>query len=373
MFYINNSLRIGVGLILFAALACARAQSMESGTPRWQRIELGAADARYAFAIYSNRPWSGDMRGVTSAVLVFHGLGRNGVGYFTAAEKLLAASGANARDVLLIAPNFFVPADTKKHALDGMPLWIGAGNSSSAWMRGGDALNWPRPLSAFQPIDDLLAALIDPVRFPQLDRIVVAGHSAGGQIVQRYAALNAIDEKVRAAGTRLSYVIANPSSYLYFTPERAGDTGGASFAPFDAAACPDFNQYRYGVENIVRYARDARDAGDLDGVALFKRYAAREVIYLLGTADNDPQHRELDKQCGARAQGSHRLERGRIYLRYERHLAGSGTTLNRRAFEVIDVAHSQARMFGSSCGAVLLFGSSGQTNTLGAACRALRF
>ena len=37
------------------------------------------------------------------------------------------------------------------------------------------------------------------------------------------------------------------------------------------------------------------------------RYASREVIYLLGGADNNPEHRLLDKTCGAEAQGATRL------------------------------------------------------------------
>ena len=382
MFYMNvflvALLRSGAAFVLSAALFGAHAQSPADNAPRWQRVELnatGAANARYPFAIYSNRLWTGDMRGVTSAVLIFHGLGRNGVGYFAAAAKLLAESGlnagANGDEVLLIAPNFFIPADAKNHVLDGMPLWSSGG--ASAWMRGGDAVNWPRPLSAFEVIDDLLTVLSDPARFPRLERIVVAGHSAGGQIVQRYAALNAIDETVRASGKRPSYIVANPSSYLYFTPERVSASNAAGIAPFDAAACPDFNHYRYGLENLPRYARDARDASPVDSAALFKRYAVRDVTYLLGTADNDPEHRDLDKQCGGRAQGAHRLERGRNYIRYERHLAGSATSLNRRAYEVIDVAHSQARMFGSRCGAMLLFGAGAQHNASGAMCRELQF
>ena len=104
---------------------------------------------------------------------------------------------------------------------------------------------------------------------------------------------------------------------------------------------------------------------------LFKRYAARDVTYLLGTADNDPEHRSIDKLCGAGAQGSFRLERGRNYIRYERHLAGSSVKLNRGAFEVIDVDHDQARMFGSKCGAALLFGLAEEKNAAGADCRSL--
>jgi hypothetical protein len=352
----------------FSATAFAQTPAPELPAAQWQRIELGAANARYPFAIYSNKSWSGDLRRVKQAVLVFHGQGRNGDEYYAAAEKLLVASGMNADEVLLIAPNYFAPQDAKTHKLDGMPLWNAAGGGSQpGWNGGWDAINWPWPLSSFQPLDDLLSAFLDRARFAQLERIVVAGHSGGGQIVHRYAVLNGIDEKVRAAGKRLSYVIANPSSYLYFTGERPSCSSGSEFSPYPLTACPDYNHYRYGVQNLVRYA------GNLDGAALFQRYAARDVTYLLGTADNDPEHRSIDKLCGARAQGSFRLERGRNYIRYERHLAGAGVKLNRSVFEVIDVDHDQARMFGSKCGATLLFGLTAEKNAAGAACRAPQF
>lgn len=341
------------------AVTSASAQDGEPAPLQWQRIELGVAPQRYPFAIYGNRPWAADMRGVTSAVVIFHGLGRNARGYYSAAEKLLQAAGSGAGETLLIAPRYFATADAPAQPIDSLPQWRG-----SRWNRGEDAVNWPWPLSSFQPIDDLLAAFLDASRFPGLQRIVVAGHSAGGQLVHRYAVLNRVDEKLRAAGKRLGYVIANPSSYLYFSAERPSAADANRWAPYDTAICPAYNRYRYGMESLVRYA------GQLDGAALFKRYAARDVTYLLGTADNDPAHPQLDQSCGARAQGSDRLERGRNYIRYERHLAGADTTLNRRRFEVIGVGHTQARMFGSQCGAASLFGAAAQTNASAAACRA---
>jgi hypothetical protein len=36
-------------------------------------------------------------------------------------------------------------------------------------------------------LDEMLLALADRTVFPNLARVVVSGHSAGGQIVQRYA------------------------------------------------------------------------------------------------------------------------------------------------------------------------------------------
>lgn len=352
---------LSFGIALCLGAFCVQAQPLDAGAPQWQRIEFGAAGARYPFAIYSNRSWHGDLTRVSAAVLVFHGASRNGDDYYAAAEKLLRASGRSDEEVLLIAPNFFAKADAKKHALDGMPLWEG----NQGWNGGWDAANWPQPLSSFQPIDDMLAGLLNPQRFPQLQRITIAGHSGGGQIVHRYAVLNHMDEKVRAAGKRINYIIANPSSYLYFTGERpVGD--GKGFAPFDGQSCLQFDDYRYGLRQMVRYA-----GNNVDGDALFKRYAGRDVTYLLGAADIDPNHRSLDKSCMAMANGAFRLERGRNYLRYENHLAKSAMTLNRHAYEVIDVDHNQAHMFGSKCGARLLFGLAEQANTTGAACRAL--
>jgi len=342
-------------LALCLCIACAQAQPQDTQPAQWQRIELGDAGARYPFAIYSNRRWGESAGRVTSAVLVFHGMGRNGAGYFATAEKLLHASGSNADETLLIAPNYFATIDALTKALDGLPLWRG-----SRWNSGQDAENWPRPLSAFQPIDDMLVVLLDSRRFPKLTRIVLAGHSGGGQLVHRYAVLNAMDGKVRAAEKSLSYIVANPSTYLYLTGERPRAGG---FAPYDTRACPSYNEYRYGLDKLPRYADALRRE------ELFLRYAGRDVTYLLGAADNDPNHEQLDKSCGAQAGGSQRLERGRNYIRYERYLAKTEVTLNRRAYEVIDTGHSQARMFGSQCGARLLFGLAEEKNAGGAACR----
>jgi len=345
-----------INKLCVAAMLCSAVTGVQAAAPAWQRIELGAGSDRYPFAIYSNKQWSGDMSRVRAAVLVFHGASRNGDDYYAAAEKLLVASGASTDETLLIAPNFFARVDAKKHPLDGMPLWEG----ERGWNGGWDAANWLQPLSSFRPIDDILGAFLERSRFPRLERIIVAGHSGGGQIVHRYAVLNNVDEKIRAAGRSLRYVVANPSSYLYFTPERAAGDG---FAPPDAAQCPGYDEYKYGMGQMVRYADGA------SGAELFRRHAVRDVTYLLGTSDNDPNHRSIDKSCAARSAGSHRLERGRNYIRYEHYLAGSGLKLNRRAYEVVDVGHNQAQMFASKCGALLLFGMPEEKNSDGAICR----
>ncbi len=329
-----------------------------AGGPAWQRVHLGSGGA-YDFPVYANHPLDGDLRGIREVVFVQHGLQRNGNDYYAAGAELLKASGRNPDEILLVAPNFPGEPDAGK-GFDRMPLW-----SVEGWLGGFNAVNAPYTgLSSLQVLDDLIAFVTDPARLPNVRRVTVAGHSGGAQIVQRYAVLNNVDERIRARGVDLRYVVANPSSYLYFTPERPR---GRGFASYDAGACPDYDHYKYGMVDMVPYA-----AGT-DGKALFKRYAQRQVTYLVGSDDNDPNHRVLDKACGAEAEGPTRLDRARNYLRYERYLAGARTPLSHQAHEVIGVGHDQARMFGSRCGAQAVFGMPAAANATGAACRPPQF
>ena len=84
----------------------------------------------------------------------------------------------------------------------------------------------PAPLSAFDALDTLLAKLGDRAILPTLSQIVLAGFSAGGQLVQRYAAVG------KGSDIDLRYVVGSPSSFLYFGDARPEATTG----------CADFNQ-----------------------------------------------------------------------------------------------------------------------------------
>ena len=335
--------------------ASAYAATPDDTSPRiaWQKVTLGTSGSAYPFALYSNYPLDTPPKTIESAVVIQHGLARNGDVYFTDAEKLLAQGGTDARATLVISPQFFATEDGAKAADPAIPLW-----SRGGWMEGADSIGGRRGVSSFRVYDDLVALLTDRSRFPMLERIVFAGHSGGAQVVHRYAILSHIDEKVRAAGIDLRFVVANPSSYLYFTKDRPA---GEAYAPYDTAVCANYNRYKYGFEGTVPYTEGA------SAEQLFKAYAARNVVYLLGTADNDPNHRALDKRCAAEAQGRTRIERGLAYVRYERLLADERVTLRHRAYEVLGIGHDQAGMFGSRCGAEALFGAR-MAGTKGAAC-----
>ncbi|RZT36384.1 alpha/beta fold hydrolase [Cupriavidus agavae] len=334
------------------------APAAQAPAQSWQRVHLGSG-AGYDFPVYANHRLDGDLSRIREVVLVQHGLQRNGDDYYAAGAELLKASGRNAAEVLLIAPNFPGTPDGAKH-FDNMPVWTVQG-----WIGGEDAVSGPgKGTSSLQVLDDLLAFVTDPKRVPLVRKVTVAGHSGGAQIVHRYAVLNNVDEKVRGAGIALRYVVANPSSYLYFTPDRPVAPDYRRFAPYSTAACADYDKYRYGMRDMVAYAKGA------DGMTLYRRYMQRQVTYLAGTEDNDPNHRVLDKACGAQAEGPTRLQRARGYWRYERMLAGAAPTPAHKTFEVVGVGHDQARMFGSQCGAQAVFDLDPAANRSGAACQA---
>lgn len=341
-------------ILLCVAVSCP-GMAMEKPAPaQAQHIELGREKGKYGFSVYANRPLNSDMSRIRHVVVIQHGLQRNGADYFSAGVKLLASCGTSADKTLLIAPNFFATPDISVEALQGAPFWKVMG-----WPNGEDSIAAPH-VSSFQVYDDLLSLVSDKSRFPSLASIVVVGHSDGGAFVQRYAALNRIHKRIQSAGIELRYVVANSPSYLYFTHERPS---GHAFAPYDPAVCSSFNEYRYGMEKIIPYARNHT------GQHLFLRFAERNVTYLLGAEDKDPNHRLLDKSCGAEAQGGNRLKRGLAYIRYERHLADKATKLKRQAYEVIGVGHSYEEMFASRCALAVIFGVPEEKNHSGAVCR----
>jgi hypothetical protein len=222
--------------------------------------------------IDSSADLGGPHPGVTRAAIVLHGKARNVEGYYRALERAADAAGAEGRQTLLIAPQFLREEDVEAHHLP---------KSFLRWHRGawnaGEAALGPAPISSFDVIGGLLTLLGDRTRYPQLRSIVLFGHSGGAQLLNRYAIVAKEPPILSAAGIRLRYVIANPSSYFYFNDERPLADG--RFAPFSRSACPEFDHWRYGPIDPPDYVADGSSAA---WTAREQQYDAADVIYLLG-------------------------------------------------------------------------------------------
>ncbi|MGE0726079.1 MAG: hypothetical protein AB7O45_17015 [Alphaproteobacteria bacterium] len=196
-----------------------------------------------------------------------------------------------------------------------------------------------------------MARLADRRRYPALERVVVAGHSAGGQVAARWAPATEVGERLSAAGIALRFVIANPSSWLYFDARRPV-AGGDGFAVPDASHCAGYDRWKYGLVDAVPYA------AAMTGPDMARRFLGHDLVILLGGADDDPRHRFLDRSCAAALQGPHRLARGLTYSAYLTSWANESAPRH-RVLVVPGVGHDNKAMFGSACGRDALFGIRG--------------
>jgi pimeloyl-ACP methyl ester carboxylesterase len=163
------------------ALAEDEAASHERGVKvvAEQRLSVGN---KGVLPLYVSNDWSKTQPSITRAVVVLHGRLRNADVYYRSALTAQAAAGNAGKSTIMIVPQFLAEVDIERWHLPPDALrW-----SLEGWEGGEPALG-PTPASSFDALDAILARLADRNIFPNLKQVVVAGHSGGGQVVQRYA------------------------------------------------------------------------------------------------------------------------------------------------------------------------------------------
>ncbi len=257
---------------------------------------------------------------VTRALIMVHGAGRNPDHYFETATA--AGFLANALDnTVIIAPRFTAGNDK---ADKNEVIWP---ERRDSWRSGGLSPSNPT-LSSFDFVDQLVKQLADKKRFPNLTKIVVAGHSAGGQFANRYEMANKVHGTL--GNVQVSYVVANPSSYAWPSAVRPMPTGDANpvdaykaslephaeevhanftYGPFDSTKVAGYNQWPAGLESRTGYTAGMSDD------QLKKNLVERPTTYLLGQVDVLPLG-GFDSSPSAMAQGPTRRARGEAFFKY---------------------------------------------------------
>ncbi|RQV84994.1 alpha/beta fold hydrolase [Burkholderia anthina] len=302
-----------------------------------QRITVDTPQGRAVLPVYVDHPLDQAASDVTRVFIVIHGTLRNADAYYASGREVVEKAGASGTGTMVVAPQFLTRADVRAFSLPAPTLaWTQEG-----W-KGGEPARQPGPISSFAALDALLAHFADRSRYPSLSTVVVIGHSAGAQLLQRYAVAGREGDALARTGIAVRYVVANPSSYLYFDDERPNAEAMAG------GACPRATEWKYGLKSAPPYVA-AQDVRDLE-----TRYVARHVVYLLGQADTNPTTHFIDRSCAAMAQGPYRLARGLAYFDYlkKRH----PDDLAQQVVEVPGVGHDGLGMFTSACGLAVLFG-----------------
>lgn len=310
---------------------------------------VGPADCRQTYPLASGGriPYYGNFAldvghpSAQSAVVVVHGTDRNAVDYYDyVADSAQATVGLG--NVVVIAPSFQASAAGGSQEF----YW-----PQSDWREGGDGqVNaGAKGVSSYAALDAIVTALSDRTRFPALTRVVITGHSAGGQVVQRYAA----GAPAAPTGLAIQYAPANPSSFMVLNANRFVDGSfRSSGAAFDA--CTSYNDYKYGL--VARTSIPYMAAPS--ATQLTNQYLARSVTYLQGDSDtcnsdlaacND---HSLDKTCEAMLQGTYRFQRGqRFFAHLNEFFPGHAHVFQ----SVVGVAHDGRAMLNSPEARAVLF------------------
>jgi len=262
----------------------------------------GSGSAPVFLPVYADQPLDERNSDVTTAIIWVHGLSGNADHYFCSGHEVTKESGRN-HYTIDIAPWF---GDTRVTG----EQWTGTAGagvstywSDSSWLEGGN-VSGDSSLSSFDALEALVGRLSDRGLFPNLERIAVVGHSAGAQLVSRYAFFESSGE------TRLRFITANASSWMYLGPERPAsscspgyDTGKdhtcSSFPRLDIVGseddrrrlvqCSEYNDYKYGLDlagvTNNRWVENVR-ANSWLLEKLLNDFPSKDYIVMLGDEDN---------------------------------------------------------------------------------------
>ena len=311
-------------LLAFVAFAHAPAGAQRPPTPctsaapectEW--IPVGGGTGRSL--VYRSFPLDTRNEAITRAVIVVHGAGRDADNYYRSALAGAFLAGA-LHTALVISPRMASNAGGCRDSLAQNEIsW-----DCNTWRSGGPSPSHPA-VTSFDLLDEIVRMLARRDLFPNLRGIVVTGHSAGGQVTNRYGMSSKVHD---ALGVPVQYVVSNPSSYAWPTDERptgpaawplqAGAPGYVPAVAPDAPAfrslgegrgCTTYDVWPYGFRNRTGYVAAISDS------QLTRQLVSRPVTYLLSEVDVLPLS-GFDGSCAAMAQGPTRQARGQAYAKY---------------------------------------------------------
>lgn len=326
--FVNSSRSIVLALLL----SCCFAVSAFGAKIAPQKYLIGPKHPGAWLPCKGSHPLDQRNTEITRIFFSIHSSGFDAIQYYGNAEAAVAKVSGAGKETVIVAPQFFEKKHIKEKIPAGMVHWKVSPYRGSSLALNGPAAKGVR-LSAFDVLDQWLQQMADKKLYPNLKDVVLVGHSAGGQLVQRYALVGKFQPP---EGVDVRYVVCAPSSFAYPTAERWVPGTSYRFAiPSQKVRewAPAYNKWGYGMEDPYSYIRGR------DLKKLLKDYARKHVFYICGERDKDPNNSSLSKTNAAMLQGRQRLERMTIFYKYLQHTYGQSITKSQSFAVAAGVAH----------------------------------
>lgn len=172
----------------------------------------------------------------------------------------------------------------------------------SGWQRGSTSRNPPmkHPITSYSAVDQIVDTLFDKTTYPNLNQVVVAGHSMGGQAAQRYALM----KKTKWYDYNMRFWIGNPGSWAWLT----------NWRPYSNASCAandEYDTWPYGLGgNTTKLTSYAKRDVLANKTYVVDRFLNRQVSYAFALLDTGAG----DTHCQAQWQGGNHLDRGSHFV-----------------------------------------------------------
>jgi len=220
---------------------------------------------------------------IERAVIVIHGSGRDANRFLDVVWNDADAFGVD-DTTMVIAPLFNQEGDFR---LGDTFYWSGN------WRWAGLDIEFGE-VTSYELIDELIEELLE--HQPNLTDVTVVGHSAGGQLVTRYAAATTMPEVAAFKQVDIKFIVSAAGTFMYPTEERSVPT----------TECPTFDHFRFGlVDHESNPYMGARTKDELR-TALFER----NIEYIVGEHDDQPGDEDWQEEnCEETVQGLDRKSR----------------------------------------------------------------
>ena len=318
--------------------------SAQIGIPT-ARLNLNLDGHLLTQPIYINHDLNNTLPAVTRAIISLHGDGQNADQHYSFISNAATTLGLQ-DSTLIIAPLFLLQEDISQYDLDSTVLFWPSGD----WNAGDNSRSTtsnPRPaqLSSFSMMDTLFHRIVN--HCPNLESLTLTGHSAGSQMVVRYAAAGRAQQDLEPGNNiQFRYVTTNTPSFLYMDEARVIDENAEIFSFQTPELCWSANYYKYGLDALNSYLEDS-------GVTFIRdQYFNQDITYLIGQYDTGGQ----STNCARDIQGSQRLLRSYIYFGYLGYYYGDAVYETHRLAQLPSVYHDFWQVLNSDCGLKTIFG-----------------